>query len=438
MAQTISELEKERAELLRKIEEEARLAKQQNGRGGAAAESKNETELSLNDFLKAAQEVIPDEAAPILSDPAQRNAPAGSTAANSTSSHQGKQAMINSRTKVQAQAGQMGRESQPSQTASTSSQKSTFFGVVIMLTLLLTVLGVMGLIYITLKESIDQLDQNSQSQEQSMIKIAQEVKQLQSNQGGSGNGENFNVLKLKVEQLEKKVYGLEAELQKLQSQPMVTSEEIPKLKVPGDTVITADLLDQKFTLYTQYLGKRLDGKLDLILRYLATEKAADLPSKPEQSTAPTKSEPYQLPRHVKEADEPKVVEPKQPKTEKTLKPTEPVVTLVKPATQPIAPNKPSTHYTEDSKWLAEQPLFNYTLQLASMVDKNMLQRFKQRKKLDHAKIIPQKRGEKVRYVLIEGSYATRSEAKNRARQLNQEVGISPWIRKVKDLTSRLP
>jgi len=435
MAQTISELEKERAELLRKIEEEARLAKQQNARD-AAADSDNDTELSLNDFLKAAQEVIPDDAAPILSDPARRSAPAGSTIANSASNNEGEQAMINRRTKTQAQASQVGQGSQTSQTVSTSSQKSTFFGVVIMLTLLLTVLGVMGLIYITLKESIEQLDQNSQSQKQSMIEIAKEVKQLQSSQGGSGSGKSFNDLKLKVAQLEKTVHSLEAELQRLKSQP-VAPVELPKLKISGDTVITADLLDQKFALYTQYLEKRLDSKFDLILRYIATEKGMDLPSKPEQS-APTKSKPYQLPKRVKEADEPKVVEPKQPKAEKTLKPNEPVVTLVKPATQPAAPKTPSGHYTENTKWLAEQPLFNYTLQLASMVDKNMLQRFKQRKKLERAKIIPQKHGEVVRYVLIEGSYATRSEADNRSRQLKQEVGISPWIRKIKDLTSRLP
>jgi len=426
MAQTISELEKERAELLRKIEEEARLAKQYNQQGESNNEAENE--LSLNDFLKAAQEVIPDEPTPILSE----------TSRSNKRIQEGRQqdTMVNTRrtTRRSSKSNNPTGATSSSQEISNSQQKSAFFGVVIMLTLLLTTLGVMGLVYITLKESIDQLNDATQTQKQGMDEIVKKINQLDSKFSIKEEG-GGTALEQKIVQLTQKVQALETKLEKLEGQGKALSVVPPKLDIPRDTVITAELLDQKFALYSHYLEKRLEKKLDLILRYVATNTDT-VPSSNSQQETSKKS--FQLQRRVKETESPKVSTPQTPKVEKTLKPTEPVVTLVKPVQSPQKPNQPSAYYTEDTIWLSKQPLFNYTLQLASMTDKHMLIQFKQRKKLSQAKIIPQKRSGQMRYVLIDGSYATRSEAENRARQINRDIGVSPWIRKVKDLTARLP
>ncbi|GAB6034320.1 SPOR domain-containing protein [Galenea microaerophila] len=420
MAQTISELEKERAELLKKIEEEARLAKQKTGQEPLpTSDSENSDNLTLNDFLMAAQEVIPDDATPLLKD---------------------KESSTMKNSRAQTQKGQVGQSGQAAQTtADTSSngQKSTFFGVVIMLTLLLTVIGVMGLVYITLKESIDQLDKTTQSQKESVVEIANELKALKAQ---PTSNESIQDLKQKVESLEQKVMQLEQKIDDMEAQPVAQSADIPQLNISGDTVITADLLDQKFSLYTKYLEQKLDRKFDLILQYLIKGKANPENTQP-ASERPTQSDitnTYQLPKQVKSPKTPEVKAPQSPQSAQTIKPTEPVVTLVKPATTVKAPETPSAYFTKEVKWLTQQPLLNYTLQLASLADKSSLERFKQRKKLESAKIIPQKNGKSVRYVLIIGSYATRNEAQNQARKIKQQTGISPWMRQIKALTSRLP
>jgi Uncharacterized protein conserved in bacteria len=84
-----------------------------------------------------------------------------------------------------------------------------------------------------------------------------------------------------------------------------------------------------------------------------------------------------------------------------------------------------------------QPAFNFTLQLASMGDRASIQKVVENKGLQGTKIIPQERNGEQNYVLLTGSYATRQQAENAASTYKSKFGISPWIRKIKDLSSRV-
>ncbi len=89
------------------------------------------------------------------------------------------------------------------------------------------------------------------------------------------------------------------------------------------------------------------------------------------------------------------------------------------------------------KWLLEEPAFNYTLQLASMQERSSVEKMIREKGLDGAKIIPLERKGEAYYVLLTGSYASRTEADKAAKRYKQNFGISPWVRKIKDLSNKL-
>lgn len=60
-----------------------------------------------------------------------------------------------------------------------------------------------------------------------------------------------------------------------------------------------------------------------------------------------------------------------------------------------------------------------------------------KKQLKQTRILPQTRNGVTNYVLIMGSFSDRKLATALAKQLKSESGISPWIRKIKDLSARI-
>lgn len=342
-----------------------------------------------------------------------------------------------------ARATQTAKSSPAAAESTVRNQKSTFFGVVIMFTLLLTVMGVMGLVYVTLNDAVEAVAAESQNQKQTLIEVAKEVKQLKT---ATGVGPEAMMMQKKLEQIEQKLSQLEQQVQSLKttnaslSSPSQSTSLSSSLPQQGSqTLVTRQVLDEKFAQYTQHLEQKMDAKFDLILKYLESRegKSAAKPDQQEQKS-PQKATQYQLPQRVKPTKAPKVKAVTHPKVSETLSPNAPVVTLVKPATQPQQPKIASAEYTGDSHWLISQPLFNYTLQLASMTDKQQLETFKRRKGITEGKIIPQHAKGQTRYVLVLGSYASKGEAGNQARKIKSQKGISPWVRKIKDLTARLP
>ncbi|MEA3404531.1 MAG: hypothetical protein U9R28_02190, partial [Pseudomonadota bacterium] len=127
MAQTISELEKERAELLKAIENQAQHI---------STKRSSEDDLdghTLKDWLNAAEEVMPT-----------RPVPGKSKSQDSVSS---------------------ATTSNP-KTASANG-KASFFGVIILLSLLLTILGVLYIAYNTINkelQEVKEVKENSQTE----------------------------------------------------------------------------------------------------------------------------------------------------------------------------------------------------------------------------------------------------------------------------------
>ncbi len=379
MAQTISELEKERAELLEAIESQA-----QQMSSSRQSRDTHSSEHTLNDWLNAAEEVMP-------------STPKRPTSSNDTKSSKPK------------------------------SSKASFFGVVIMLSLLLTILGVVYIAYTSIHNELQKVLAVKEDSMREVTLLKESVAELKKSVATGGKSELFD-------QLQQRVATLEKELAALKKQPLVTAETVesqtvtetvPSSDALAPNVVTTDILEQKLQEYTQ----GIDKKLEVILKHLHINPA-EMEEGGQAAGAANVS--------IKEetVKEPSITEPAQPK----VKPLDqPVVRLVKKVEKPTEPTTetPVKNYTADVKWLLEEPAFNYTLQLASMQERSSVEKMIREKGLDGAKIIPLERKGEAYYVLLTGSYASRTEADKAAKRYKQNFGISPWVRKIKDLSNKL-
>ncbi|MDG6772922.1 SPOR domain-containing protein [Thiomicrorhabdus sp. ZW0627] len=429
MAQTISELEKERAELLKAIESQA-----QNISSQRSSDINNESGHSLHDWLNAAEEVMPST-----------KSSSNSTKATS-SSH-------STKTKP-------------------TPNKTSFFGIIILLTLLLTILGVLYIAYTTINkelQSVIEIKEKGQAETQQLQKSMDE---LQQKLVTGGKPEMFTALEQRVVDLEKQLDDIQQQQQaliaRLEAMPSssvaasaksgVASEEgseqveltrpateTDQSKVmqtmvseDGDKVVTESILEEKLKTYTSKLEERIDQKLEVILQHLTKgDDKIDLSDqvllKPDEVKAP----------EAEVVPDEKIEQPNEPETPSLDVPRieQPIVKLVDEIAEPKPAEidtKSLEAHSSDEKWLLEQPAQHYTLQLASMVEKETLEGMVRQKGLMDTRIVLQKRGDNQRYVLVTGSYAKKSDADKLAKEIKSEFGISPWVRKVKDLTSKLP
>lgn len=381
MAQTISELEKERAELLKAIESQAQHMSSSRPAGV------DQKEHTLNDWLHAAEEVMP-------------STPKRPT--QQSSAHQS--------------------------TKKPKGSKASFFGVVIMLSLLLTILGVVYIAYTSIHNELQKVLAVKEDSMKEVKMLKETVAELQKSVASGGQGQLFT-------QLQKRVEALEAEITTLKAQQLTFENKVVQQATSGNVatvlpeklpsnVVTTEVLESKLKEYTQ----GIDHKLETILKYL------NLSSADKEEEPASKVSVYTKPEE--DVAEPTITEPELPK----VKPLDqPVVRLVQKVQKPSTPKPkaPLENYTSDVKWLMENPAFNYTLQLASMNERDSIEKMIEQKGLQGAKIIPLERKGEPYYVLLTGSYASRSEADKAARTYKANFGISPWVRKIKDLTRKL-
>ncbi|WP_024850880.1 SPOR domain-containing protein [Hydrogenovibrio kuenenii] len=388
MAQTISELEKERAELLQAIENQAQTMS--SSRSG----EQEPQEHTLQDWLNAAEEVMPNNP------------------------------------KTRSSQSQQSAASRPSKDKSAKSNKASFFGVIIMLALLLTILGVLYIAYTSIHNELKTVMATKGGAVKEIKELKASVEKLQTDAAANGKGKLFEDLQNRVAALEKEVKALKAQRANLS---VVGASQLP------NNVVTTEVLDSKLKEYT----KGIDAKLEKILKHLNLTMDAATATTPKPAA---KAETQSKVTVSKEEPDEQIAEPKAP----NVKPMDqPLVRLVQKApapTKPSAPTKPESpkpakaplkDYTQGVKWLMSQPAYNYTLQLASMSDRASVQKMVDSKNLHGTKIIPQERGGEVNYVLVSGSYKTRQQAENAATTYKSKLQISPWIRKIKDLSSRV-
>lgn len=404
MAQTIADLEKERAELLKAIESQAQQI--------SSTRADDAQGHSLSDWLNAAEEIMPNTTR-TASKTAQTN-----TAQTSTD---------------------MPRKP--------TSNKTSFFGVIILLTLLLTILGVLYIAYTTINKELQEVKVVKEQTQAEMQRLQQSMDELQKNLASGGQPEMFSALEERVGSLEKVLADMQSQqqavLKRLEAGVVATAEkpvtviaEAPISEMGSDKVVTEAILDEKLKAYTTQLEKRIDQKLETILQHLMQGgSAAKVLPKAEEK-----------PVDAAEA----IIPPTEPSEPKMPVMAQPILKLVQPVAKTGEPEKAiaapvvdtsgvsAPALSADENWLQQQPAQHYTLQLASMADKQALEKMIAQKGISDSRIVMQKRLDDERYVLLTGSYANKADAAERAKQVKETYGISPWVRKVKDLTVKLP
>jgi len=208
MSLTISELEEQRAKILEEIESKAGKISPQNSKGSETP--------SLNDWLNAAEQVMPEP---------------------TTKKVQETVPKTNYSNKLMS-------DSKP-------NNKLSFFGVIIMLSLLLTVLGLLYIAYSSFqKEQEKVVESQNQSLEQ-LKSLQEEVEQLKIT--------NANLKNATLPE-------------GLNSKSNTEEPSSNSTVVEPATVVTEDVLDEKLQNYTKTLESKIDHKLELILKQLNQTK----------------------------------------------------------------------------------------------------------------------------------------------------------------------
>ncbi|QCU90124.1 SPOR domain-containing protein [Thiomicrorhabdus sediminis] len=410
MSLTISELEAERAKILEEIESKAK-----NLSNSDAADSAQPA--SLNDWLNAAEEVMPDKA--------------NNNRKKTTASYTDK-ALHSSR----------------------PNNRMSFFGVVVLLSLLLTILGVLYIAYNTIHKELQAVMAVKDDNIEQMKLLQADMKSLQQAVAAGGKSDLFISLEDKVSSLQAEVKSLKEQLAK---QPVIGADSADQkldsalpaknsdqaISTADNNVVTEAILDEKLKNYTQKLEAKIDSKLEKILQFLTNGESTFDGEKPVSSANEKQSVEENLSseavKELKDTGEMAIETPevKDAATPVVSTPLVKLVEEVKSPSMPAAPAAPIANATEDVKWLLAQPKPHYVLQLASMPDVNSLKKIIRSKSLTDTRILPQTRNDLTNYILVTGSFASRDDADRLAKKIKSETGISPWIRKAVDLSQRL-
>lgn len=365
MAQTISELEKERAKLLEAIE--AQASQISTKRSPSSSASTNEARPhTLNDWLNAAEQVMP----------VSQNASSSSSRDSSR---------------------QQSRPASNKPPMNTPNNKVSFFGVIIMLSLLLTVIGVVYIAYTTIQKDLQQMSNIHNETIETMTQLQEDMIALRETVEQGGNSEAFEEVIARLDQYEQELSGIKHLQANMQNQR-------PRLNPNALNDVTQTLERQ--------MESRLQGLVDQLKQ---SGVALDGVTSDEPETT----------QNEMTINEPTVAEPKEPSVPRV---EEKLVRLVE--TQ-------SAKEDDGLSWLKQQTPEHYVLQLASMQERAGIEKIIENKNIKNAQIIPQLRDGKQSYVLVLGSYSQRTEANQASIQVKEETKISPWIRRVRDLTSRV-
>lgn len=407
MAQTIAELTQEREQLLKEIETQAQqISTDRTGEPKAH---------SLQDWLTAAEKVIPDE-------PFASNLPPELTASKSVgqSPPQKNNSLppFGSRSKNRVKTQQTPDQKGQDEMMKAKSNKINFFGVIILLSLLLTILGVSFIAYTSINKELQtvmDLKQETVTQIEA-LKVA--VEKIQGKTGPNGTSvDALAELRARVEALESNVVA---------GQGAEGAEEASLISSSSPNRLESIMADH---------AKSMESKFDQLIIQLAKANGIDVTrlQTPPQDTA------QQSLQTTQSVSIGAPIEPTSP----SVKPLDqPVVRLVDKLpthsiSGPKSPSAPLANYSTDVQWLIKQPAFNFTLQLASMDSRSSIVKMMEENNIRDAKIIPQTKGGNTRFVLLTGSHDSKLEANRVARQFKSDLNISPWVRKVKDLTKRI-
>ncbi|SIN92403.1 Sporulation related domain-containing protein [Sulfurivirga caldicuralii] len=408
MAEQPVNFEQERQRILAEIEARAKA------RGG---------ELTLQDWLKAAEEVMPDGAAisgGLMSEANERLLGAeevdedrvslrAAARPRRRSRAQGRTARMQNDTPQDMPKQQPRSEhgSRNEEDGTNMGQKNTIWMGVIASTVLVAILGAGGLAFYKLQGEIKTLGTKLAEMEARLQKFEQSQ--------SSSDTASLAAITARLDALERKALPVDAQ-QKVSDQ--VHSE------LTEANVVTEAVLDAKLAQFSQRIEQVIDKRFATLLVQLKSLRAT--------AAVPTvKAHAEEKSAVIREQNDEAmpIPEPAQP--------DEPQVPVVERADKKKTSPDISV-LMESEQWVAQQPADHWTLQLASVLDKASLDHMIRNKQLNEAKIIRQIRDGQTRYVLIQGSFAERTSAKEAAAAIRQRTGISPWVRTFKPLQANLP
>lgn len=365
---TISDLEAQRAQILQEIEAKAGKISQNSSDG--TTDSANP---SLNDWLSAAEEVMPE---PVKND-------------------------VSSDVTLRKTVNSTGNGEQLMSNDDMKSKNSTFFTIVIVFTLFLTIIGVLFIVYSSLSNEIEKLQTSAQGSEQ-FTELQNKVTALEEQLGSQNSNEELTQSQQQIEQLNNELSLVKEQLVGLQKElDQYTNNQ--KLAQSGQAM---KLNGQETN--GQNLEKLVQGQLQAIISQLSSSQDSDN-SNSESNIA-----------------QPAINEPSIAVIENTVAPE-----------LPKTPDAPVLAQTEDVKWLLAQNGKNYILQLASMPTEDAAEKVKLKHNFKDAKVIPQERKGVVNYVLVTGSFENKPNAQLLSAKIKKDTGIAPWIRQIEDIARRV-
>ncbi len=408
MAQQPVNFEQERQRILAEIEARAKE------RGG---------ELTLQDWLKAAEEVMPDSATAanlqgnVGNERILGTADVGEERVSLSASARPKRRNRTRTRPTRKQADRPDSESVPPVAANERHDEEGGEGMgarnaiwvgVIGTIVLAAVLGAGGLAFYKLHNEIKTLSTRLDQMEARLSKLERAKAPVEK--------ATLDAITARLDALEKKALPVDAQQQ--------VSDQVHS-ELTDANVVTEAVLDAKLEQFSQRIEQVIDKRFATLLVQLKSLRAtASTPA-----SQPTQSEPVSdAPK--KDADQTLSVTP-------PAQPAEPRAPEVKP---PLSEKKEAggSALSENEQWLAQQPANNWTLQLASVLDKASLDHMIRTKKLNEAKIVRQIRDGQTRYVLIQGSFSDRASAREAATAVRTRTGISPWVRHFRPLQANLP
>ena len=470
MANSISELEAERAKILEQIESRAKSM------------STDTTNTSLQDWLKAAEDVVPQSAleaeqqlqnarqrlveteqhnrvnnddiplvGQTLRTPSANNDPysratldssPGNTLAfsdddfaddiaqinlssNTTASLESDPVNNKSMRQPDTHSGFSAQEYAPS--SNTKGNKAPMMaGIAIMLSLFITILVVVVMGYNSVHKEINEMQAQSEANKNVIAELQQKIADMPLNAEATLASANEN---------QQKISSLQSQIVALEAQLATVRNDLKNLQQASaeQSVDSSELLQQKIEKVVSALKDSAPTPEDLqpvkpeVRPFKAAVNIAIEPDvervKAEQSNAD-----IEIPVAP---SEPEITEPKAAGEKNVAEPEMPIIaTDVKVA-------EPKKNYSRDVKWLMEQPSDNYTLQLASMLEAASIEKMIKDKGIKEGRLIPQLRDGKTMYVLIVGSFAERKQADKLASELKNSLGIAPWIRTAQAVLKRV-
>lgn len=430
MSKSISQLaEQERAKLLEAIEAQANRI--------SSKRDPQQTDISLSDWLNAAEKVIPNPKEP--TNPAtkayQANAKDDQLFANKsepswdelfeqeprlTTRQDAPARNLNHKTpSASPTSGKIRRTSKPN-----PAKTGPYFGVVVMLSLLLAMTGVLYLAYLVINDEFKRLE---------TLVLDQEAQ---------------------ISQLETLVIDTQMLLEQHEDAPIVISlmQRLAELEAAQTHV------DSETTAGAQISAEQLDA-LEAAQRNLEQQlqRALAMPQQP-SSDVINQLEQQILQRLQQSSDALNLREAAVGRVD-VVEPSTSIPTIT-PPTSPSAPLEPqvssldnqpdvvvveevitnpvySARISNDMAWLEQQTGQHFVIQLAAMAQAERLEQLIRQHNLAQAKILPQVRNGQTRYILILGSYAQRQQAAEQANLIREQTGITPWIRRINDINGSL-